>query len=64
MTWQSHFCEYIWRKWKHLAQKDTYTPMFIAALFAITRHGELIKKLVYIYKIAEYYFIAYFSAIK
>ena len=65
MTQQSHYWVYTLKK--NIIQKDTCTPMFIAALFTIARTwkqpkcpttDEWIKKMWYIY-IKEYY-----SAIK
>ena len=65
MTQQSHFWAYILRKLE--TERDTCTPMFIAALFIIARTwkqprcpstDEWIRKLCYIYT-TEYY-----SAIK
>ena len=64
MTQQSHYWGY---PEETIIEKDTYTPMFIAALFAIARTwkqprcsstDEWIKKLLYIYT------MEYYSAIK
>ena len=61
MTQQSHYWAYTQRK--TTIQKDTCTPMFIAALFAIARSwkqpkcpstDKWIKKMWYIYTIDDY----------
>ena len=63
MIQQSHSWVYIQKRWKLLIWKDTCTPIFIAALFTITKSWnqpkwllteECIKKMWYIYTI-EYY---------